>query len=119
MKIDHVAVYTKNLDRMKSFYEYYFGGKTSGLETYFISFQDGSRLEIMTRPVLDSNSKELFHTGYIHIAFSVGSEENVNMLTQKLEEDGCPIISYPRTTGDGYYESCVLDPDGNQVEIIA
>ena len=107
--------------------EYYFGGisntkyknKTTGLETYFISFQDGSRLEIMTRPVMDNNSKELFHMGYIHIAFSVGSIENVNMLTQKLEEDGYSIISYPRTTGDGYYESCVLDPDGNQIEIIA
>ena len=125
MKIDHIAIYTKKLDRLKAFYEYYFGGisntkyknKTTGLETYFISFQDGTRLEIMTRPVLDNNSRELFHTGYIHIAFSVGSIENVNMLTQKLEEDGYPIISYPRTTGDGYYESCVLDPDGNQIEI--
>lgn len=127
MKIDHIAIYTKKLDRLKLFYEYYFGGisnakyknKTTGLETYFISFQDGSRLEIMTRPVMDNNSKELFHMGYIHIAFSVGSIENVNMLTQKLEEDGYSIISYPRTTGDGYYESCVLDPDGNQIEIIA
>ena len=62
----------------------------------------------MTRPVMDNNSKELFHMGYIHIAFSVGSIENVNMLTQKLEEDGYSIISYPRTTGDGYYESCVF-----------
>ncbi len=125
MRIDHVAVYTKKLERLKAFYEYYFGGtcntkyknKTTGLETYFISFQDGSRLEIMTRPVLDDASKELFHTGYIHIAFSVGSAENVDALTQKLEQDGYPIISHPRTTGDGYYESCVLDPDGNQIEI--
>lgn len=127
MKIDHIAIYTKNLERLKSFYQYYFAGvsnakyknKTTGLETYFISFQDGSRLEIMTRPVLDNNSNQLFHTGYIHVAFSVGSTENVNILTKKLEEDGYPIISHPRTTGDGYYESCVLDPDGNQIEIVA
>ena len=74
-------------------------------------------MESMTRPVLADASKELFHTGYIHIAFSVGSAENVDALTQKLEQDGYPIISHPRTTGDGYYESCVLDPDGNQIEI--
>ena len=73
----------------------------------------------MIRPVLDGNTTELYHTGYIHIAFYVSSTENVNMLTQKLEEDGYSIISHTRTPGDGYYESCVLDPDGNQVEITA
>ena len=127
MRIDHIAIYTKQLERLKAFYTYYFGGianekytnKTTGLETYFLTFQDGSRLELMARPVLDENSKELFHTGYIHMAFCVDFVENVDALTAKLEEDGYAVISHPRTTGDGYYESCVLDPDGNQIEIIA
>ncbi len=125
MKINHVAIYTDCLDRLKSFYEIYLGGvsgelyynKTTGFKSYFLSFEKGARLEIMTRPKLEKQTTALLRTGIVHIAFSVGSRENVNLLTTRLENDGYTVVGQPRTTGDGYYESCVLDPDGNIVEI--
>ncbi len=126
MKINHVALYVNDLEKMKSFYEKYFDAKSNkmyhnqntGLKTYFLEFNDGCRIEIMTRPNLNTITKELNNSGYIHVAFSVGSKEKVDELTNELEIDGCKIISKPRKTGDGYYESCVLDPEGNQVEIV-
>lgn len=127
MKIDHVALYTNDLEGMKAFYMKYFGAVSNdgyhnpktGLRTYFLSFQDGSRLEIMTRPNLELHTAAPYQTGYTHLAFSVGSPELVDSLTATLEQDGCRVVSRPRTTGDGYYESCILDPDGNQIEIVA
>ncbi len=126
MKIEHIALYVTDLEEMKKFYEVYFSAKsndkyhnpTTGLETYFLSFDEGSRLELMTRPDMVSQEKPLFGTGITHLAFSTGSKELVDQLTQRLKNDGYEIISGPRTTGDGYYESCVLDPEGNQIEII-
>jgi len=126
VKINHVALYVNDLEKMKSFYEKYFDAKSNkmyhnqntGLKTYFLEFNDGCRIEIMTRPNLNTITKELNNSGYIHVAFSVGSKEKVDELTNELEIDGCKIISKPRKTGDGYYESCVLDPEGNQVEIV-
>ncbi len=91
----------------------------SGLKTYFLTFKDHTRLEIMTRPNLETLVPSPYQTGYIHLAFSVGSKEQVDSLTTLLEEDGYRIFSKPRTTGDGYYESCVLDPDGNLIELVA
>lgn len=85
--------------------------------SYFLSFDDGARLEIMNKPQMQDSSKALTQTGYIHIAFSVGSKEKVDELTAKLKEDGYEIISGPRITGDGYYESCVVGIEGNQIEI--
>lgn len=85
--------------------------------SYFLSFDDGARLEIMNKPQMQDSSKVLTQTGYIHIAFSVGSKEKVDELTAKLKEDGYEIISGPRTTGDGYYESCVVGIEDNQIEI--
>ncbi len=126
MKINHIALYVNDLEKMKSFYEKYFDAKsnkmyhnqTTGLKTYFLEFNDGCRIEIMTKPNLNVITKELNNSGYIHVAFSVGSKEKVDELTNELEIDGCKIISKPRKTGDGYYESCVLDPEGNQIEIV-
>jgi lactoylglutathione lyase len=126
MKINHIALYTNDLERMKDFYETYFQAKsnqgyhnkTTGLRTYFLSFDNDTRLELMTRPNLEQTRLSLQHTGYIHLAFSAGTKEKVDLLTSTLEKDGYLVISKPRTTGDGYYESCVLDPDGNQIEIV-
>ncbi len=125
MKIEHIAMYVTDLEGAKAFFEKYFGGKsnniyhnkTTGFKSYFISFDDGSRLEIMTRPGMADGEKHLSRTGYIHLAFSVSSKENVDELTAALKADGYQVISGPRTTGDGYYESCVVAIEGNQVEI--
>lgn len=125
MKIDHAALFTANLERMKMFYETYFDAtagpkyqnRKTGLETYFLSFNGGARLEIMTRPQLEDGKIEAC-TGWAHLAFGAGSKEKVNELTERLACDGFQILSAPRTTGDGYYESCVADPDGNRVEIV-
>jgi lactoylglutathione lyase len=126
MHINHIALYTNDLERMKTFYMTYFNASTNpgyhnpntGLRTYFLSFENNTRLELMTRPNLEELVSTPFQTGYIHLAFSAGSKENVNSLTSTLQKDGYTVFSKPRTTGDGYYESCVLDPDGNQIEIV-
>ncbi|MDD6173057.1 MAG: VOC family protein [Elusimicrobiaceae bacterium] len=124
MKIEHLALYVEDLERMKDFYVKYFQAKagdlyhnkTTGLKTYFLYFEDGARLEIMNKPGLKRNNlNEGF--GYTHLAFSAGSKEAVNILTQQLKEDGFKIISGPRTTGDGYYESLAADPENNLIEI--
>jgi len=125
MKINHVALYVNDLEKIKIYYEKYFDAKSNkmyynqktGLKTYFLEFNNGCRLEIMTKDKLNNNKKELNDIGYIHIAFSVGSKDKVNELTKRLENDGYKIISQPRITGDGYYESCVIDPEDNQIEI--
>ena len=83
----------------------------------YVNDLEGARLEIMQRPGMDDSEKSPFRTGFIHLAVSVGSRENVDSLTEKLIEDGYEVISGPRTTGDGYYESCVLGLEGNQIEI--
>ncbi|MDX1641628.1 MAG: VOC family protein [Balneolaceae bacterium] len=129
MKIEHVAIWTKDLESLKEFYEKYFEATSNKLYTnqkkefksYFLSFDSGPRLEIMQRPDIQSanksSDKEYF--GYAHIAISVGSEENVDELTEILRNDGFPVLDGPRRTGDGYYESVVSDPDGNRIEITA
>ena len=125
MRIDHIAVYSDDIEQEKEFYVRYFNGTPNamyhnprtGLRTYFLTFVDGARLELMTRPGLDSAEKTEFRTGYTHLSFSVGSKEEVDALTLRLKEDGYPVLSGPRTTGDGYYESCVRDPEGNLLEI--
>ena len=125
MKIEHIAMYVEELDSARAFFEKYFEGTSNdgyynaktGLRTYFISFKDGTRLELMSRPDMSIQEKSLRQNGYIHLGFSVGSKEKVDELTQRLLEDGYYVISGPRITGDGYYESCVLGPENNQVEI--
>lgn len=125
MRIEHIAIYYEDLERAKAFFVDYFGAmpnevyhnKKTGFRSYFLTFDDGARLEIMNRPDVQKKEKELVQTGFIHVAFAVGSKEKVDGLTNRLKADGYPVISGPRTTGDGYYESCVLDLEGNQIEI--
>lgn len=125
MKIEHIAMYVNDLEQVRQFFEKYFGGCSNGLYynkktdfcSYFISFEDGARLEIMTKPGIEDEEKKLARTGYIHLAFSVGSREAVDRLTERLRGDGYQVLNGPRTTGDGYYESCVVGIEGNQIEI--
>jgi lactoylglutathione lyase len=106
IKLNHIALYVNNLEKMRLFYEMYFNAKASkiyhnpktGLKTYFLEFSDSCRIEIMTKDNLSNIAKELNNVGYIHIAFSVGSKDKVDELTKSLESDGYKIISNPRTT---------------------
>ena len=125
MKIEHIAMYVNDLEAARDFFITYLGGssnegyhnKITGFRSYFISFNDGARLEIMNKPGMEDNEKSLNRTGYIHVAFSVGSRERVDELTDELRSAGYEVISGPRTTGDGYYESCVIAIEDNQIEI--
>ena len=125
MKIEHLAMYVEDLEATRVFFETYFearanGGyhnQETGFRSYFLSFESGCRLEIMCRPQMEREEKSLARTGYIHLAFRVGSKEKVEELTQRLRNDGYQVLSGPRTTGDGYYESCVVGVEGNQIEI--
>ena len=125
MRLDHIALYVKNLEGARAFFIRYFGAISNemyhnprtGLKTYFLSFGDGARLEIMARPDTVEGEKSPLRTGFIHVAFSVGGKERVDELTERLRADGYAVVSGPRTTGDGYYESCVEGPEGNLIEI--
>lgn len=125
MRIEHVAMYVKDLEAVKEFFIKFFGAEANdkyhnpktGLQTYFLTFESGARLEIMTRPDMVSAEKSLMQNGYIHLAFTLGSKEKVDELTLQLKEAGYEVVSGPRTTGDGYYESCILGPEGNVLEI--
>ena len=125
MKIDHIAMYVNDLEGVKHFFEQYMGAvsnnmyhnKKTDFKSYFLTFDDGARLEIMKKPDMDDAEKSLQRTGFIHIAFSVGSKEKVDLLTAQMKNDGYEVISDPRTTGDGYYESCIVAMEGNQIEI--
>jgi len=127
MKIEHIALWTKNLEKMKSFYERYFDARPSEkytnpkkqFESYFLSFESGCRLELMQMPSVPESTNDVYKqfTGFIHFAISTGSKERVDSLTSQLKNDGYEILDGPRTTGDGYYESVILDPESNRVEI--
>ena len=125
MKIEHVAMYVNNLEAARDFFITFLGGKSNNgyhnpktnFRSYFISFDDGARLEIMNKPEMCDDQKSLNRTGYAHLAFSVGSKEAVDSLSEKIKSAGYEVISGPRTTGDGYYESCIVAVEGNQIEI--
>lgn len=125
MRIEHIAMYVNDLERAKQFFMVYFGAtanekyhnQTTGFQSYFLSFVDGARIEIMTRPNMEDLEKAPTRTGWSHIAFSVGSPEAVDELTNRLKADGFDVASGPRTTGDGYYESCIIGFEGNVIEI--
>lgn len=132
MKIEHVAIWVRDIDKVCEFYRKYFGGvvhpiyhnPTKQFTSRFITFDDGARLEIMHRPDIcierNVGTVEMFHVehlGFTHLSFSVGSKEEVDHLTQQMSSDGVTIVGQPRTTGDGYYESVVLDPERNRIEI--
>ena len=125
MRIEHVALYVQDLVAARDFFIRYFDAQandgyhnpSTGFSSYFLTFSDGARLELMTRPQLGAPSTAQYPAGYAHIAFSLGSRQRVDDLTAQLAADGYQVISGPRTTGDGYYESCVLDGQGNAVEL--
>ena len=125
MHIEHVAMYVKDLEQARDFFVKYFNAKSNegyhntetDFRSYFLSFDDGARLEIKNIPNMSDGKKQLAKTGYTHIAFRLGNKEAVNELTEKLRRDGYSVISGPRTTGDGYYESCIIGIEGNQIEI--
>ena len=127
MNIEHIAIYTKDLERLKTFYIKYFQATANekyinprkGFQSYFLSFSSGARLEIMSLENIEQtrNIPGKPFTGIIHFAISVGSEAKVDALTSQLQQDGYPHLDGPRRTGDGYYESVVQDPDGNLIEI--
>ncbi|MGN0630611.1 MAG: VOC family protein [Ruminococcus sp.] len=125
MRIEHIAMYVNDLEKARNFFIRYFNAvsndgyhnKTTNLRSYFLSFDDGARIELMNHPDMQDTDKGVRRTGLIHIAFSAGSREKVDELTQKLIDDGYEVISGPRITGDGYYESCIVGIEGNQIEI--
>ncbi len=126
MKIDHVALYCLDLEGMKMFFIRYFNGVSNGmyhnpktgLKTYILSFEDSdTRLELMTRPEVEDEKENIYRQGFIHLSFSVGSKEKVDSLTKVLNEDGYQVLSGPRTTGDGYYESCIVGPERILIEL--
>lgn len=125
MRIEHIAMYVNDLEKTRDFFVKYFNAKANegyhnkktDFKSYFLSFDDGARLEIMNKPDMCDDEKKLAKTGYIHIAFSLGSKEAVNELTDRLRGDGYQVVSGPRTTGDGYYESCIIGIEENQIEI--
>jgi lactoylglutathione lyase len=127
MHIEHIAIWTRNLETLKAFYEKYFHAHTGKkyvnparqFESYFLTFSSGARIELMQMPSVPASQDDSLaqFTGYIHLAIAVGSVEAVDVLTTTLARDGYRVVSEPRCTGDGYYESCVLDPDGNRIEI--
>ena len=129
MRIEHIALWTNDIERCKQFYTSYFGARAGagyvnakkGFESCFLSFADGARIEAMRTTslspvVIEAGAQRM---GLTHIAISLGSEQLVDELTQRLRDDGYPVLDGPRRTGDGYYESVVLDPDGNRIEITA
>jgi lactoylglutathione lyase len=123
MRIEHVALYVNDLEEAREFFTKYLGAKSNdgyhnlktGFRSYFLSF--GARLEIMNKPEMMNLPTRRSCTGYAHIAFSVGSREKVDILTAELMSNGYEVASGPRITGDGYYESCIVAIEGNQIEI--
>lgn len=127
MKIEHIAIWTTKLEELKEFYCRYFGGTSNdkyintkkGFQSYFITFSEGTRLEIMNRTDINEkleDGKEII--GITHLAFSLKNKEEVDTLTETLRNNGFTVAGEPRTTGDGYYESIVLDPEGNRLELM-
>jgi len=130
MTLEHVAIWTDNLELLKAYYLKYFQAISNdkytnpikGFESYFLSFESGARLEIMSMPGIPANSNDTIkaqHRGIIHLAFGVNSVEEVDAKAMELKENGYPILSGPRKTGDGYYEFETLDPDNNRLEVTA
>ena len=126
MRIDHVALFCRDLEQMRQFFIDYFDARSNeqyhnprtGLRTYILSFTEGStRLELMLRPDVQDADPSQPAIGYVHLSFAVGSKKGVDLLTRRLAADGYTVTSGPRTTGDGYYESCILGPEGIQIEV--
>ena len=127
MKIDHVAMYVNDLEAEKNFFVKYFNAQAgskytnfrSDFSNYFLRFDDGSRLEIMTRNTSNDAQKVRYRTGFHHIAITVGDRKDVDDMMKKFDADGVIVVSGARTSGDGYYAAVVVDPEGNEIEVIA
>lgn len=128
MTLEHVAIWTDNIDLLKDYYVKYFHGvpnakytnETKGFQSYFLSFASGARLEIMCMPGIPENKNDTVinqHKGIIHLAFGVDTVHEVDEKAKQLAGDGYKILSGPRQTGDGYYEFETLDPDNNRLEV--
>lgn len=126
MKINHIALWADDIERLKDFYCLWFGAKAGELyhnprkhfSSYFLTFPDGgASLEIMHRPETTGRDRSGNHTGYCHMAVSLGSKEAVDATTERMRSEGVKVIGEPRTTGDGYYESVISDPEGNLIEL--
>lgn len=127
IKIEHLAIWVNDLERMKNFYETYFQAEAGNryhnpkknFYSYFLSFSSGCRLELMHRASIPGNlnDPDKQYIGIIHFAIALGSKARVDGMTERLRNDGYSVVGEPRTTGDGYYESVVLDPEGNRIEI--
>ena len=124
MKIEHIALWAKDIDILRQFYETHFGAvageryrnERKGFQSYFLTFADGARLELMQRTDVNSGATSEQY-GYAHIALSLGSEAAVDEMTEQFRQLGVPILDGPRWTGDGYYESVILDPEQNRIEL--
>ena len=129
MRIEHIAIWTYNLEGLRNFYMHYFDASSSEeylnhskeFRSYFLTFDGDCRLELMEMPSIPKTKNDPIkqHSGIIHFAIQAGSISKVKELTETLRKDGFKIVSEPRKTGDGYYESAILDPDGNRIEIMA
>jgi lactoylglutathione lyase len=128
MILEHAAIWTRDLERLKNYYQHYFGAvandkyinEKKGFESYFLSFSTGARLELMAMPGIPLNLNDTVaqqHLGIIHLAFGVASRREVDEKAMELRSAGFPILSGPRKTGDGYYEFETLDPDNNRIEV--
>ena len=127
MRLEHIAIWVDDIERMKQFYEVYFdamsGPKYTNPEkaftSHFLTFDSGTRLEIMHKPKVAARrgNRSTERLGYAHLAISVGSEAAVDALIECLKADGYQVLDGPRRTGDGYYEGVVLDPEQNRIEI--
>jgi lactoylglutathione lyase len=123
-RIHHIALFCTDLESTRAFYEAYFGATcgpryenlTKGFASYFLALEGDVRIEIMQKVGVESRSS-VAALGYAHVAISVGSRQAVDDLTERIKAAGYAVLSLPRVTGDGYYESVVADPDGNAIEI--
>jgi lactoylglutathione lyase len=126
-RIEHIALWTDDIERLAGFYTRYFGASmgsryenpAKGYESHFLTFEDGARLELMRTSTLkpirhESGAQRM---GLTHLAIALGTERRVDALTADLRTAGFTVVDGPRRTGDGYYESVVLDPDGNRIEL--
>lgn len=125
MKIEHIAIWVKDLEKMKTFYEEFFSADAGekyhnpkkNFTSYFLHFESGCSIELMHRPDIADIDKTSEYFGFTHLAISCGNKESVDKLTETFRQKGYSVISEPRTTGDGFYESVILDPENNRIEL--
>ena len=127
MKIAHIALWTRQLEQQARFWVAFFDGEINekycsqtnpGFESFFVRIGDDIAIELMTKPGLTALTADNNHTGWVHLAITAGGAESVGRLAKRAAEQDM-LVSAPRTTGDGYYEAVIKDPDGNLIEIVA